>query len=222
MPSSLAVPVWLAYASQCYFAKTNTNELKNLWWTGNIRNRITNLMARVEWSDNSYIPHIPTEARFFNDGWFRSLDSDGNPEISRFQSPFQDGFLNRQFSILDFTNVGELKLARIFNLKRFEPKKNAQSIEDVQIINELSGEISEVRTDPSSEEFVPLLDLRTMTEEYRFARVARPVIGFTYLNTNFPNWVPITNPTLLEISHNSLISKQIFHNQSFISQRIHC
>jgi len=165
-----AIPVWLAFGSHCYFDTVKGHQVKSFFDWAQPDRSMLNRLIEVDFKRSDQPPHAPT--------YIYSKD------------------LNRIYRVLDFTNFGGLLLPKEFVVECFRPGLDIATNRPVfsyhGILSEISGQVA-------PQNFAPILDGRTYTEDRRFVQRTPPISQINYLNKS-NQWLSTNDPQLIALS----------------------
>lgn len=172
-------PVWLAYASSCYFNRKTNDEIEPMFSVADgliLQDQIVHLKGAWQLdSSNSF----PTEVRLFNQGnllTFRNLESQGK---FKYPPPYDVGFVICQFNVTGVTNLGYLQLPASAHFKVFGTKQKARSNKDLRVVSEHEISCHEISVETLLDDGPPELPGPTLVKDSRF--LGERVAGFSYL-----------------------------------------
>jgi len=117
---SLTAYLWLAFASACHFAQITNKLLTPVWILDDPNLRHENFKMSAEWATADQPPHLPTRVTYFNDGIFRVYHPVKKERVSfRAQKPFDQGYVNATYEVLQRTNCGGLAVPTEFVFTRY-------------------------------------------------------------------------------------------------------
>jgi hypothetical protein len=125
-PAGLIVPLWLAYASKCYYqAQTNGMVFPMSYLSTTYRAVELRLPAIWHFSDSS--PNLLQDMTEYTDGNEYSIE-EGKVLAKRLPQELQNRQTNCSFQVLSWTNVASLHLPKDFILRVFEPDSSAKTM----------------------------------------------------------------------------------------------
>ena len=140
--STLGAPLWLAYASGCFFEHQSTNDfLKPMWETADVFNEAS---VQGFWKRHDQPPRLPVEVVYVHDGTVRVKDASGNVRTRQAPKPYDRGYTQAVFLASNLTNLPGLAIPLEFTLRRFSKKANAIDSRDLDIVSEVEGRIATV------------------------------------------------------------------------------
>lgn len=172
------VATWLAYGSVCYFDKVKGNKVKPFFdWAEPNSSELSTLLE-VNLKRSRQPPFVPTYI-------------------------YADGFLNRRYRVVDFTNFESFLLPKEFVIECFAPYSEITTNQPTFSYHGLVTEITPIEKQISDQEFRPNLDGRTYTEDRRFHYKTSVAAELTYLNKG-QQWLPTNSPQLVKLYHKQL------------------
>lgn len=107
--------VWFAYASSAYFKNLKNNLVLPIWSPEDpsIRRQPFDMFASYELFSKA--PQLPIGVKFINDGFYRSYNPmTKNLDVIPLISPYNKGFTNAYYQVLEVTNYNSLKIPTSF------------------------------------------------------------------------------------------------------------
>ncbi len=131
-------PVWLAYASGCYYgAKKSGSNTLPIWWMG-AEVREANLRFLSEWQLNQSTPHLLDSFADFTDG--NKYETTGSKPVPvKMSKPFDVPMTNSIYRVLSWTNVSGLALPQRFQVIRYERNMNGASTPLLHVLEVYEG-----------------------------------------------------------------------------------
>ncbi len=169
---SLAAPLWLAYASCCYFEKPDSNAAPRMWEFDFSTQGVHHFMAKAQWDLSADSPHLPVRVVYFNTGTHFISDLKDprhhNYAEVNYPAPYDAGFTNAIYEVISMTNTGGLALPLAFKLSRFDLVPGATNNGTLKLVSTLEGQASVIRLDTPAVSFVPVPQVNIQVQDYRF------------------------------------------------------
>jgi hypothetical protein len=162
--SDYAVPVWLAYASRCYY-QAALPRVKPIW-------RLDSEEAYEQYFVTAnavyYQPDAIKTIAYMNSGSVPFLDDAGMMSEIKLPTPYDRGFTNAVFSVDEFTNVqANLVLPKAFHTVLYSPKGDAKSSSELQMIHSYQGWLESASSGEIDGNFQPVLPGKVWITDYR-------------------------------------------------------
>lgn len=119
-------PIWLAYASGCYYeARKSGGSTEPVWWMG-VGVRDAGRRFPTEWRLNQSVPRLLEYLADFTDG--NKYESTGSTPVPvRMSKPFDVPTTNSVYQVLNWTNVAGMTLPQRFRVVRYVPNTESRS-----------------------------------------------------------------------------------------------
>lgn len=116
-----AIPLWLAFASTCYL-NIQTNEMlpPPFPLAPGLDHRTSKMKLKASWQRFNSPPYLPKSIVYYNDGYFY-LPSNGKFEKKQYPPPYNEGFTNATFKVIQTTNINGIKLPMAVEFTHFAP-----------------------------------------------------------------------------------------------------
>jgi hypothetical protein len=112
--------LWLAFASGCYFETATNNLVAPVWPLDDPALRYESFKVRAMWFSNPQLPRLPSQVTFYNDGYYRAIESVTRKRVTYpARAPYDKGYINAVYNVLEQTNVGQLMLPTKFEFTRY-------------------------------------------------------------------------------------------------------
>ncbi|MFT4588286.1 MAG: hypothetical protein ACI9VS_002241 [Candidatus Binatia bacterium] len=185
--------LWLAFASETYIAGagewleplfryeafgSDSQEIYNLGLTMkcDVRRATADsgLIERiVYWSDSKVRGWRQAEGFWL-----------GPPEVIAMNPPYDQGFTNAIYQVLDTTSVGDQLIPASFEYTAFVPPKGGSSADELLAHNHFTGNVTNAVSKLRVASFLPAINGVAMARENRFRKEAQPTFAFNYFFTN--------------------------------------
>jgi hypothetical protein len=155
--------VWLAFISGAYLNADKERRLPRMW---NEPARSVTFKPISKWDLKDSPPYILESVKFGNNGkveYYR----DGKVSIREFAPPYEAGYLDAEYSLIQSTNISGITLPLKFSLNRYAKKKPASSAEDLRLLTSVTGVVHRIDMKCSIEKFIPELSVTTSVADYR-------------------------------------------------------
>jgi hypothetical protein len=107
--------IWFAYASSQYLSSLPTNSMPPIWSPEDPTIRKQPFEIPVFWERSPRPPHLPWSAQFVSDGYYRSYNpSTKKLDVIPLASPYDRGFTNALYRVLETTNLNSIVLPTRF------------------------------------------------------------------------------------------------------------
>jgi hypothetical protein len=212
--SMFSIPIWLAYCSSCYFKSASTNQMEDLFDSGDSATRVAHILRKYNRTIYERSPHLPISADFFSDGIIYSRGDENQLRRQQLPRPFSRGYKMAMFRSIDFTNIGGAFVPSMFTIERFLPGGiDAKSSNDVRTIGVWTGKIDSITAGWHSQprDFIPDTDGSAYTIDRRFPLIGKSQTWIDYINTNKEIWLSITNKALLNIYSNAIQNEVLLY-----------
>ena len=197
---SFAAPLWLGYASHCYFETLTNNQIKPFWNLGADVLRVGGFTLPAKWSLSKSTPRVPEQVEIFSDGFSYSNDGQTRETIKKRQPPpYDQGFLTAQYQVLQGTNVNNNVLPSEFIFNRFQPVQGGKTPSELR--NTATFHVVATRIEPASAPiaFQPQFQRPTLIEDRRGGADPGMAWRRTYITTNTS--VPGPDGHIVSTSH---------------------
>jgi hypothetical protein len=177
-------PIWLAYASSAYFQSKKSGAKCEPVWDMGRQVRDSGIRFTSMWKLSDAAPHLLEWMSDFADG--NLYTSAGGRLVSeRLNVPFNAGYTNSVFKVLDWTNVAGMKLPFRFQATQYipDPKATAQPI--LLPLRVYEGIVTQTKPFAVSKSFSPNGPNATPTQvlDKRFAKADHdPVATISYFS----------------------------------------
>ena len=172
--------IWLAYCSACYLNSVTSNKFKPIWLLDDLtlRKEGYTMKGFLKKADGG----LPDEMIYFHDGLTYGRTKEGRT-TRRAPPPFQDGFTNAIYQMLESTNFGPWRIPLKFEFVRFGvPHRNMAPL-DVRC--KISGELKTPVRNAVASDFSPKLEGRIYVDDTRF-RIHYNTTNFKVLKSDDP------------------------------------
>lgn len=170
---------WLALASSCYFLAATNNSAVALtlaWSPNGLRRRFTVPCNVVR---SPLFPYLPTHVQYFQTELY-GLTDDGRFFTNALRGPFRgQKYLTGEFKSGGFTNSGGLAIPTWFEYRKYQPRPDPKTTNDLFCALTVSGTISKVQHFSKPPVFDPLPGTRFVVNDLRV-----PQAGVLHLVTN--------------------------------------
>jgi len=170
-----AIPIlWLAFASSCYLEQSTTAKLPSLQVTVITPSHLKSMLdCDVTRMDG--LPKLPVQVVFYHPGitetwrereyapWVTA------PKITRALPPFNHGFTNSSYRVLQTTNLGTFSLPLRAEYLRFFPKQSASTSNDLKLVSAHRITVTNFTMSVNIQAFTPVVPGVTDAMDYRFA-----------------------------------------------------
>lgn len=179
--------VWLAFASECYFAQlTNGMAISIEPMDGrNGPSKRYEVPYRATFSHEA--PYLPQEVVYTRIN-SQQLLSTGAVVTNALRAPFQNGYIKTRYEATSFTNVDGLVFPKSFTYELFFPQLKAKSEKDLFVANRVVGEVTKIVSGPSTIKD-PLLDQTLYIQDKRLPEA--------YVLYAYSNALPATNSAVV-------------------------
>jgi hypothetical protein len=171
--------LWLAYASECYWALRDDNRAHPIWLLRGSSLRNTGFTIPATWSLSAASPRLPEKIIYLNEGLQWSNAGASGPDFPRYAPPFAQGFTNAVFERLSTTNLAMLSLPSEFTFTRYAAA-GSKLLVDVKIHGRASA-ASLLATRPR---FKPEVTAKVDVADMRFSKDKRPIPVLRYATSN--------------------------------------
>lgn len=159
MDQSLLQFVWLAYASQPYFANLKTGKAPTPFFAFSTIAPRTSLP--VEFIDATNTPFMEF-VNWLSDGTYQSLGPNGSITVKGYAPPYNTNrWLQARFATVSWRNLDDLKMPAAFSLAVYTWRTNAP------LLYSMRGLLISARK-PASFSFIPAITTKTTIQDFRF------------------------------------------------------
>ena len=186
-------PIWLMFASGEYFKSLTNNLVEPAVVLGLYIPSLSvtrQIRPRALWHLQEDPPNFPVEVSYFDDGTIY-LPPPRKP-IKRLP-PYENGFTNAIFKVINFTNVGGLQIPNVGVLETFHPRDGLTGTGELYCASRYEISVKSVKLGLPPTVFRPEFPGVTAISDVRFYDRAAAV---TYLQSGDSAWLPeqvITN-----------------------------
>lgn len=175
----LITPVWIAYASSCFFQQSKTDQIEPIFFMG-AGFREHHLKVKANWSLAAKSPELPEWMHDFTDGKLykeehETLITTESPE------PFDKPTTNSIYSVSSWTNAYDLHLPLRWQLIQYRPNDRTRVLEPKIIATGYTTAVRKGTSRTSFEIWAP--EFARVTDRTLEAQGV-PVRQYTYLTTN--------------------------------------
>jgi hypothetical protein len=175
--------LWLAFVSKCFYASQQTGGTVAPIFSMGEGYRESGGRVRAQWSFDDIEPGFLKYMCDFSDG--REYRRTGSKlTFTSMPKPFDKGFTNSVFNVLQWTNVSSLRIPFIFELLRFAPQLGSGNQQKLQTLYTCKGTVDSVRISLSVTNFTPDIPMKCRVTDYTVSDKGTPFNGYTYLTTN--------------------------------------
>lgn len=155
--------VWLAFISGAYLNADKERELPRMWIDPG---RSVTFKPISKWDLKDSPPYISESIKFSNNGRVENY-RDGKVVLREFAPPYEAGYLDAKYSLIQSTNISGITLPLKFSLNRYTKKQSASSAEDLKLLTSVTGVVHRIDMKCSIEKFTPELSVYTLVADYR-------------------------------------------------------
>ena len=177
-------PIWLAYASSCYFRSATSDVVESPATLGVLSGRDANpdcfLTQRAAWNLSSSRPFVPSRVVYFDSGtnWLGF-------KPSRYPKPFDAGFTNTFFEVTAWTNVGDYSFPLRASMLTYSVNQSVGNSEpSLALIHRYRLTATNFFDPPLRIHFQPAIPGVTVVSDERFNDAKVADLHFNYYNTN--------------------------------------
>lgn len=190
-----ASPLWLAFASSCYFNESTSGMLQPIWHLSDLSLRNSRYSVRGDWIHRQAAPFLPEKVLYYNDGSMRYKDKNGDSHIAHYDAPYNSGFLEAEYVASDFTNCGRITLPTSFVFTRYRPQNGGQTREHLEKACVYYCAITSANVGIVRLQFAPILLPPAYIDDRRVGVLPISVFSIYYQVTN-ESWPSLDNPVL--------------------------
>ncbi|MBI3416610.1 MAG: hypothetical protein HY043_15060 [Verrucomicrobia bacterium] len=165
--AQLVAPIWVAYASGCYYAKAFDGLVKPVWIILDPTTEYSNTRFPSLINQENSFPRLPQKIVYFSDGVGRYAPSDDRSYEFQLSPPYQNGYTNAIYQVLTTTNVGGMFFPLRATLTMFCQANNAVNSNDLFACNIYDIRTKKVIPSTSVTDFRPFLPIGTLVTDHR-------------------------------------------------------
>ena len=167
-------PLWICYASGCFFTNLRTNEMEPVITfgvsTGVYSSTANPFLQRIQREMQPKFPKLPVRVVFLDDGLLRISKG----VTVRREKLFADGFTNAVFEVLRQTNLAGALFPAESRLRVYAPEPFGPNPTNLALFSEYLIRLTSGTRTSSVTNFQPSLPQKTYLSDARFAE-ARPI-----------------------------------------------
>lgn len=160
-------PLWIAFISGEVIQQEKRDSLPRFWIS---LVRSATFTPITDWRILPTTPALAEYIRAFNAGSV-PIYLDGKVKIHNYKAPFDRGFMESEYIMLNKTNLNGLTLPLEFELRRYVPLASATHTNDLWLASSIKGIVNEVLSSCSLREFKPKLTSSTLIGDYQVPRI---------------------------------------------------
>jgi hypothetical protein len=205
--------VWFAYASAPYFHNLSNSLALPIWSPEDPEMQRQPFEMFVYYKTSEAAPHLPISVDFINDGFYRSYNSSLKMlDVIRLSPPYDHGFTNAYYRVLETTNCGTLTVPASFLFQVYSSPINAGSIPTPRLV--VRGQTLRVSDSPPEGPIVPQFTGVASVADWRQHRPA--IQGGRKVELPYMAY-PVTNSSWLDSNQLSTLRARI---ESKVQQRL--
>lgn len=185
--------LWLAYGSGCYFDAATNDIVDPLWVLDNPTREGRGSKVRAIW-ERKQSERVPRQVAYLGDGFWHTLTMKGEPLDAAMPSPFDKGFTNAIYRVLNFTNFYNTFVPTEFIFTRFGVRPTGKNKAVIEKVTETHAVVSSITDLSRSTTLLPKFDGIVRVVDTRLKSSWQLDADHTYMVTN-GNW---KNPTEAE------------------------
>ncbi len=165
--SDFLAPLWLAYASSCFFENTKTNEAPRMAQFDFPRQAKDDYMVKADWQLSAEAPHLPTRVALLNNGTHYVIQGRDSIKLTPYLPPYNTLFTNVLYEMLAQTNAGGLSFPATFRLSHFVPISNGTGSSQLKTTSVIEGHTRRISLE-SLAVTTPSVSTNTIIQDMRF------------------------------------------------------
>lgn len=170
--------VWLAYGSRCHYGHSGQGSVSPVVFVGD-EFRESGLKVKSEWVVESKTPNLLKYMAEFSDG--NSYRMQGSRvEVKPLPKPFDAGFTNSVFRVIEWTNVAGYTLPRRFEVLKLDPDLADRTGKKLKVVYMMVGEAHSIVLGTTRTNFNPELPDRCRVIDYTHRDGRSRAHYFTY------------------------------------------
>jgi len=196
--SFYAFPIWAALGSACYFEEITNSMFQPIWHLSDIsiRNKRFSVIGKL--IKHNIAPFLPEKVFYYNDGKIYFKDNYGNSRIGSYPSPYNNGFMDAEYTCFNYTNVDGIALPKHFTFTRYMPRQGGASTNETSVMCAYDCVVTNVSIQNDKREYSPTIIPPVYVDDRRFGVAVPSIISIQYRATN--SWWPsATNPVVLKL-----------------------
>jgi hypothetical protein len=181
--SSYASPLWLAYASGCYFSSLKDAKVMPVYSISRDPEvLVAGVRVGAEWTLHEGMLKLPERVLYSNDGTRVTWDPrQRRTSVDRKESPWDRPFTNAIFQVITFTNVAGLDFPARCLLTRYSPNYSSRTALDIIVAEETEAVLTNIIVGPVNSRLVPEIPGLTFIGDFRFLPSPERLHGISYL-----------------------------------------
>lgn len=174
--------VWLAYGSRCHYGQSGQGSVSPVVFVGD-EFREAGLEVKSEWVVESKTPNLLKYMTEFSDG--NSYRKQGSRvEVKPLPQPFDAGFTNAVFRVIEWTNVAGYTLPRRFEVLKLDPDLADKTGKKLKVAYMMEGETHSIVLGTTRTNFASELPERCNVIDYSHRDDRSRTHYFTYRATD--------------------------------------